>query len=75
MQIAQVIAGFSLGEADLLRRAIAGKKEQALKEQYSKFTERALAQGHTIELIDELLKWIEPFANYAFNRSHEIRVA
>ena len=70
MQIAQVIAGFSLGEADLLRRAIAGKKEQALKEQYSKFTERSLAQGHTPELIEELLHWIEPFANYAFNRSH-----
>lgn len=71
MQLVQAFAGFSLGEADILRRAIGKKKYDLLMEQREKFIVAADKQGHPKELaiyiFDEI---IEPFAGYGFNKSH-----
>jgi len=71
LQIAQVFAGFSLGEADLLRRAIGKKIASELEAQREKFLEGAKEKGHTEKLAVEIFeKVIEPFAGYGFNKSH-----
>ncbi|MBX9809121.1 DNA polymerase III subunit alpha [Candidatus Gracilibacteria bacterium] len=71
MQLVQAFAGFSLGEADILRRAIGKKKYDLLMEQRDKFIQAAHIQGHkedlAIYIFDEI---IEPFAGYGFNKSH-----
>ncbi len=71
MQLVQAFAGFSLGEADILRRAIGKKKLELLMEQRGKFIEAAKWQGHpealAVYIFDEI---IEPFAGYGFNKSH-----
>ncbi|GAB0174691.1 MAG: DNA polymerase III subunit alpha [Candidatus Altimarinota bacterium] len=71
MQLVQAFAGFSLGEADILRRAIGKKKYELLMEQRGKFIEAAVQCGNKEELaiyiFDEI---IEPFAGYGFNKSH-----
>lgn len=71
LQIAQVFAGFSLGEADLLRRAIGKKIASELAAQREKFIEGAKQNGHSETLAVEIFdKVIEPFAGYGFNKSH-----
>jgi DNA polymerase-3 subunit alpha len=71
MQLVQAFAGFSLGEADILRRAIGKKKMDLLMEQKEKFITAANAQGHTGELARYIFEdIIEPFAGYGFNKSH-----
>lgn len=71
LQIAQVFAGFSLGEADLLRRAIGKKIASELAAQREKFIEGSLKNGHSEKLAVEIFeKVIEPFAGYGFNKSH-----
>ncbi len=71
LQIAQVFGGFSLGEADLLRRAIGKKIAVELEAQREKFLEGAIKKGHSESLAVEIFeKVIEPFAGYGFNKSH-----
>lgn len=71
LQIAQVFAGFSLGEADLLRRAIGKKIISELEAQREKFMQGAIAKGHKESLAITIFeKVIEPFAGYGFNKSH-----
>lgn len=71
LQIAQVFGGFSLGEADLLRRAIGKKIASELVAQREKFIEGAIKKGHSKNLAIEIFeKVIEPFAEYGFNKSH-----
>lgn len=71
LQIAQVFGGFSLGEADLLRRAIGKKIASELEAQREKFIEGAIKKGHSKNLAVEIFeKVIEPFAGYGFNKSH-----
>ena len=71
LQIAQEFAGFSLGEADLLRRAIGKKIVSELEAQKEKFIQGALAKGHKKDLAIMIFeKVIEPFAGYGFNKSH-----
>ncbi len=71
LQIAQVFAGFSLGSADILRRAIGKKIISELKSQRAKFIEGAEGLGHSrdnaVQIFDKV---IEPFAGYGFNKSH-----
>lgn len=75
MQIAQRVAGFSLGDADLLRKAM-GKKDKAMMEQQrDKFIEGALAQGYPKEKGGAIFDFIEPFARYGFNKSHSVAYA
>jgi len=71
LQIAQKFAGFSLGEADLLRRAIGKKIASELMAQREKFIKGGIAQGYKEQLATDIFdKVIEPFANYGFNKSH-----
>ena len=71
LQIAQIFSGFSLGEADLLRRAIGKKIASELEAQRDKFIEGAIKKGHSKTLAITIFeKVIEPFAGYGFNKSH-----
>lgn len=71
MQLVQAFAGFSLGEADILRRAIGKKKVDLLMEQKEKFIIAAVKEGHPKDLAIYIFEdIIEPFAWYWFNKSH-----
>ncbi len=70
MQVAQKFAGFSLGKADLLRRAISKKKGNEFDKLKQEFLEGAIQNGHTSEQALKIYELIERFANYGFNRSH-----
>ncbi|MDP9406116.1 MAG: DNA polymerase III subunit alpha, partial [Actinomycetota bacterium] len=70
LEIAKVIAGFSLGEADLLRRAIGKKKPAEMEAQRQKFLDGTVASGYPARLGSDLWALIEGFADYAFNKSH-----
>jgi DNA polymerase-3 subunit alpha len=71
LQIAQEFAGFSLGEADILRRAIGKKIASELESQKEKFIEGALKKGYSKDVALTIFeRVIEPFAGYGFNKSH-----
>ncbi len=70
MQVAQKIAGFSLGGADMLRRAMGKKKIDVLMGKKKEFIEGALKQGHTEEHAGDIFEIMVPFAGYGFNKSH-----
>lgn len=71
MQIVQAFAWFSLGEADILRRAMGKKIRELMEEQKGKFIEAAIKQWHTEKLATYIFtEIIEPFAGYGFNKSH-----
>lgn len=70
LKIAQVFAGFTLAEADLLRRAISKKKREVLEEQGRMFVKGAIQQGHTAELAEQIYALIVRFADYGFPKSH-----
>ncbi|MCD4839906.1 DNA polymerase III subunit alpha [Neobacillus sedimentimangrovi] len=72
MQIASVMAGFSLGEADLLRRAVGKKQKEILDKERNHFVQGALKQGYSQTLANEIYDLIVRFANYGFNRSHAV---
>jgi len=72
MQIASKMAGFSLGEADLLRRAVSKKKKEVLDKERYHFVQGALKKGYTETLANEIYDLIVRFANYGFNRSHAV---
>ena len=70
MQIAQVVAGYSLGGADLLRRAMGKKKQEEMDAQRNTFTEGAVKNNMTERQATELFDLLERFAGYGFNKSH-----
>ncbi|PPC95286.1 MAG: DNA polymerase III subunit alpha [Methylotenera sp.] len=70
MQIAQVVAGYSLGGADLLRRAMGKKKKEEMDAQRKIFTEGAVKNDMTERQASELFDLLEKFAGYGFNKSH-----
>src|SRR5690606_12059177 len=72
MQIAAKMAGFSLGEADLLRRAVAKKKREILDKERDHFVKGALANGYTEKVANEIYDLIVRFADYGFNRNHAV---
>lgn len=72
MQIASKFAGFSLGEADLLRRAVGKKKKEVLMEERKHFIEGAVRNGYSEESANQIYDLIVRFANYGFNRSHAV---
>ncbi|MBS4216857.1 DNA polymerase III subunit alpha [Bacillus sp. FJAT-49711] len=72
MQIASVMAGFTLGEADLLRRAVSKKKKEVLDLERKHFVEGALKKGHDEKIANATYDLIVRFANYGFNRSHAV---
>ena len=72
MQTAQVLAGFSLGEADILRRAMSKKEPDVIARQRDKFIQGTVKNGHPRLVGERVYKYIEQFANYGFNRSHAV---
>lgn len=75
MQVVQAVAGFSLGQADILRRAMGKKKADLMAEQRSKFVEGAKNNGIDEKTADLLFQKIEQFAGYGFNKSHSMAYA
>ena len=70
MQIAQILAGFTAGEADILRRAMGKKKKSELDRQKERFINGAVKKGITKDVANFVFTKIEPFAQYGFNKSH-----
>lgn len=70
MQVAQEIAGYSLGRADLLRRAMGKKKKEVLEKEKAPFIEGAVARGYSAAKAAEIFEILVPFAGYGFNKSH-----
>ncbi len=70
MQMAQALAGFSLGGADMLRKAMGKKIPKLIREQKIKFVEGAIKNGVGKNTAEKIFSFIEPFAGYGFNRSH-----
>ncbi|HEY8119567.1 MAG TPA: DNA polymerase III subunit alpha [Methylophilaceae bacterium] len=70
MQIAQAVAGYSLGGADLLRRAMGKKKPEEMQQQRAIFLEGAQKNGLSARQADDLFNLLEKFAGYGFNKSH-----
>jgi len=75
MQIAQTLAGFTAGEADILRRAMGKKKRAELEKQKEKFVSGALKNGIKKDVANYVFTKIEPFADYGFNKSHAVAYA
>jgi DNA polymerase-3 subunit alpha len=75
MQIANRLAGYSLGEADLLRRAMGKKKAEEMAKQRERFIHGALERGHPRRKSEKLFDLMEQFAGYGFNKSHSAAYA
>lgn len=72
MQIAATMAGFSLGEADLLRRAVSKKQKEVLDRERHHFVTGAVKKGYEMKIAHDIYDLIVRFANYGFNRSHAV---
>ena len=70
MEIAQVLAGFSLGQADNLRRAMGKKKKSELDKQYAGFEAGMFERGYSPRAVKTLWEILLPFSDYAFNKAH-----
>ncbi|MGF1696930.1 DNA polymerase III subunit alpha [Vibrio lamellibrachiae] len=75
MQIAQILAGYTLGGADMLRRAMGKKKPEEMAKQRGTFKEGAIANGVDGELSMKIFDLVEKFAGYGFNKSHSAAYA
>lgn len=72
MQIANKMASFSFGEADVLRRAMSKKKEDILLNEKEKFISRSIKNGYSNEIANKVYNLIMKFASYGFNKSHSV---
>lgn len=72
MQVAQIIAGYSLGAADNLRRIMSKKKAEQLSAELVKFIDGAEKKGHSKKHAEEIFEHLKPFAGYGFNKSHAV---
>jgi DNA polymerase-3 subunit alpha len=70
MQVAQRVAGYSLGEADLLRRAMGKKQPEVMAKERETFVPRAVTRGYRREKVERLFDSMAKFAEYGFNKSH-----
>ena len=70
LEIAHVMAGYSLGEADILRRAIGKKKISIMNKEKSKFLSQSQKKGYTKAIAEKIWGYIEKFAGYGFNKAH-----
>lgn len=75
MLIARKFAGYSLGQADILRRAISKKKQDLIKSEREKFISCSIKKGYPEDKAIEIYNYIEKFANYGFNKSHGVAYA
>src|SRR5207253_743068 len=72
MRIANLLAGYSLAEADVLRKAVGKKIKELIQEDLERFVERAVARGHDRRAIEDIAAQIETFGRYGFNKSHAV---
>ena len=72
MQIASVMANFTLGEADILRRAMSKKKKEEIEKFQDKFINNSIKNGYDKELVIKIFNLILNFASYGFNKSHSV---
>ena len=72
MQIAQVMADYSLGEADILRKAMSKKNKELLSSNKEIFAKRSLAKGYSKDIVDKVFNTMLKFAEYGFNKSHSV---
>jgi DNA polymerase III subunit alpha len=75
MHIARAVAGYSMAEADLLRKAIGKKKREIMQAEGEKFLRRAVEHGTSKKKVQELWSLIEPFARYGFPKAHAVAYA
>jgi DNA polymerase III subunit alpha len=75
MQIAQQVAGYSLGQADLLRKAMGKKDAEVMAKERGGFVIGAVNNGYDKKKANEIFDYIEPFARYGFNKSHSVAYA
>jgi DNA polymerase-3 subunit alpha len=72
MRIANVLAGYSLAEADVLRKAVGKKIQELIDEELRHFVERAVGRGHDRRVIQDIAAQIATFGRYGFNKSHAV---
>src|SRR6266542_2981704 len=72
MRIANVLAGYSLAEADVLRKAVGKKIKELIQEELTNFVKRAVQRGHDKRTVEEIAAQIETFGRYGFNKSHAV---
>ncbi len=72
MRIAQTLAGISLAEADVLRKAVGKKDAELIRAELGKFVEKSVSRGYDREIIEEIASQIETFGRYGFNKSHSV---
>lgn len=75
MKIASIVGGYSLGESDILRRAMGKKKADVMAEQKKLFVDRAVSRGYDQKKSDDLFELMAYFAGYGFNKSHSAAYA
>ncbi|HFB98599.1 MAG TPA: DNA polymerase III subunit alpha, partial [Bryobacterales bacterium] len=75
MQIANILAGYSLGDADLLRRAMGKKKKEVMAEQRERFVKNAVERGYPRKKVERIFDLMAQFAGYGFNKSHSAAYA
>src|SRR5205807_2032931 len=72
MRVAQALAGISLSEADVLRKAVGKKDAELIRIELGKFIEKSVARGHDRSVIEEIASQIETFGRYGFVKSHSV---
>src|SRR5258707_541245 len=72
MRIANVLAGYSLAEADVLRKAVGKKIKELIQEELGNFVKRAITRGHDKKAVEEIAAQSETFGRYGFNKSHSV---
>ncbi len=72
LHIARKFAGYSLGEADIVRKAMGKKIPEIMSKERERFIEGALAQGYSHGVAERVFALVEPFAGYAFNKAHSV---
>ena len=72
MRIANVLAGYTLAEADVLRKAVGKKDQELIQSELKRFVERCIERGHTRRAIEDIAAQIETFGRYGFNKSHSV---
>jgi len=72
MRIANVMAGYSLAEADVLRKAVGKKNQELIEQELQRFVSRAIERGYERRLVEDLAAQIQTFGRYGFNKSHSV---
>jgi DNA polymerase-3 subunit alpha len=75
MRVAQVLAGFTLAEADVLRKAVGKKDAELIQQEVARFVERAVARGVSARVADEIADQVVTFGRYGFPRAHSVTYA